>query len=208
MKKNHSPSGLIYSYLALRNSLGWIGILLPFALILGMLFLFEGSAIQKTISQYYYTGMRDVLVGSLCAIALFLFFYRGYTKWENRAANLAALFAIGIAWFPTSETDPQTLTGNIHFLCAAVFFVILAIFSIFFFTKSVPHPTKQKLKRNKIFLGCGLVMFACLVAIIIYFKFVHTENSDSHFVFWAESIALISFGVSWITKGGTLYPDK
>jgi len=36
-------------------------------------------------------------------------------------------------------------------------------------------------------------------------------NSDltySYFVFWAETVALIAFGVSWITKGGTLYPDK
>lgn len=208
MKKKQSPSDLTYSYLALRNSLGWIGILLPFVLMLGILFLFDGSAIQKTISQYYYTGMRDVLVGALCAIALFLFFYKGYNKWENRAANIAGLFAIGIAWFPTTETDPQTITGNVHFLCAAIFFIILAIFSIFFFTRKAAHPTKQKLKRNKIYVACGTVMIACLAAIMIYFKFFHTENADSQFVFWAESIALIAFGISWITKGGTLYPDK
>jgi hypothetical protein len=208
MKKKQPPSELIHSYLDLRNSLGWIGILLPFVLMIGMHFLFDGNAIQKTISQYYYTGMRDVLVGSLCAIGLFLFFYKGYTKWENRAANLAAFFAIGIAWFPTSETDPQTTTGNIHFLCAAVFFVILAVFSIFFFTKSVPHPTKRKLKRNKIYVICGSVMTACLISIMVYFKFFHTDNAGAHFVFWAEAIALIAFGVSWITKGGTLYPDK
>jgi hypothetical protein len=32
--------------------------------------------------------------------------------------------------------------------------------------------------------------------------------ADSTFLFWAETIALIAFGVSWITKGGTLLPDK
>lgn len=173
-----------------------------------MLLFFEGNPVQKTISQYYYTGMRDVLVGSLCAIALFLFFYKGYNKWENRAANIAGFFAIGIAWFPTTETDPQTITGKVHFLCACVFFIILALFSIFFFTRKVPHPTKRKLKRNKIYVGCGSLMIICLVAIMIYFNFFHTDNVDSHFVFWAESVALIAFGVSWLTKGGTLWGDK
>jgi ABC-type Fe3+-siderophore transport system permease subunit len=152
--------------------------------------------------------MRDVLVGSLCAIALFLFFYKGYNKWENRAGNVAGFFAIGIAWFPTAATDPQTFTGKIHFMCAAAFFIILALFSIFFFTRKVPHPTKRKLKRNVIYVVCGLIMIACLAAILIYFNFFHTDNADSQFVFWAESIALIAFGVSWLTKGGTLYPDK
>jgi hypothetical protein len=27
-------------------------------------------------------------------------------------------------------------------------------------------------------------------------------------VFWAETVTLVAFGVSWLTKGGTLYPDK
>ena len=27
------------------------------------------------------------------------------------------------------------------------------------------------------------------------------------FVFWIETVALIAFGVSWLTKGGTFYQD-
>jgi hypothetical protein len=27
-------------------------------------------------------------------------------------------------------------------------------------------------------------------------------------VFWAETIALVAFGVSWLTKGEAIYPDK
>jgi len=93
-------------------------------------------------------------------------------------------------------------------ICASVFFIILAGFSIFFFTMGASHPTRQKLKRNLIYVVCGVVMIACLVAIVIFFNFFLDDNPDSNFVFWAETIALISFGVSWITKGGTLYPDK
>jgi hypothetical protein len=39
-------------------------------------------------------------------------------------------------------------------------------------------------------------------------NFIHNDNQGSGFVFWAETIALVAFGVSWLTKGGTLYPDK
>lgn len=92
-----------YSYLALRKAVGWIGILLPFTLMLGVFFIFKGEIIQKSISHYYHSGMGDVLVGALCAVALFMFFYSGHDKWDDRAGNVAAIFAIGVAWFPTTE---------------------------------------------------------------------------------------------------------
>lgn len=208
MKSKDPNADLTYSYLALRNAIGWIGILLPFVLIGGMFLIFNGKVIQKTISQYYHTGMRDVFVGSICAIALFLFFYKGYNKWENRAGTLAGFFAIGIAWFPTTQAGPLDLPGNIHLICASSFFMILAGFSLFFFTMGRPHPTLRKVKRNKIYVICGIIMLACLVSIVIFFNFFQSGNPDSYFVFWAETVALIAFGVSWITKGGTLYPDK
>jgi hypothetical protein len=53
-----------------------------------------------------------------------------------------------------------------------------------------------------------LIIIACLLGIFIYLKFFYREGSGSSFVFWSETIALIAFGVSWLTKGGTIYPDK
>jgi hypothetical protein len=210
MKPKDKYTDQTYTYLALRKAVGWIGILLPFALMTGMSLIFKGDVIQKTISQYYYTGMRDVLTGSLCAIALFMFYYKGYDKWDNWIGNLAGIFALGIAWFPTSLMEPQDTIGNIHFISASAFFIILAGFSLFRFTLTEKDKslTKQKLNRNIIYRICGLVMLVCLISIVIYFKFFHIAGSQSHFVFWGETIALIAFGVSWLTKGGTLYPDK
>ena len=104
MAARHNYSEQIHSYLSLRQAIGWIGILLPFTLMLGVLVIFRGNPVRISISMYYYTGMRDVLVGALCAIGLFLFFYRGYSKWDNWAGNIAGFFALGIALFPTNET--------------------------------------------------------------------------------------------------------
>lgn len=198
----------IHSYLSLRKAVGWIGILLPFVLMLGGFICFKGGIILKNISLYYYTGLRDLFVGAICAIALFLFFYKGYDKWDNRAATLAGFFALGIAFFPTVEKAPYNAVAIIHFICATAFFLILSGYSFFLFTREEANPTKRKLTRNMIYRICGSVMMVCLVAIMIFFIFFEAGHPKSSFVFWAETVALIAFGISWLTKGGTLYPDK
>ena len=200
-----------YSYLALRKAIGWIGILLPFTLMLGAFLIFKEEIIQSSISHYYYTGMRDVFVGALCAIALFMFYYCGHDKWDNWAGHAAGFFAIGVALFPTTEVGPSDLIGKIHFACAALLFITLIIFSLFLFTKTQEgsKPSLRKETRNKIYKICGLIMIACLIAIAIYKNFIqHNDDAVTSFVFWAETVALVAFGVSWLTKGGTLYPDK
>ena len=206
--KNNEYLKQTYSYLALRKAVGWIGILLPVVLSLGSVILFGEESLRENISLYYYSGMRDVFVGSLCAISLFLFFYKGYDRWDNIAADLAAFFALGIAFFPTVPEGKYNVAATIHFISAAVFFIILAGMSFFLFTRSKPDPTKRKLIRNRIYIACGLVMIACLASILTFFIFFNEKNPDSRLVFWGETIALIAFGISWLTKGGTLYPDK
>ncbi|MEA3369135.1 MAG: DUF998 domain-containing protein, partial [Candidatus Ratteibacteria bacterium] len=174
----------------------------------GVFLIFKGEIIQESISHYYHTGMRDVFVGALCAVALFMFFYSGYDKWDDWAGNAAGFFAIGVALFPATEAGSSNLIGKIHLACAAFFFLILTVFSLFLFTKKGSNPTPQKLIRNKIYVICGLIMITCLISIVIYKNLIHNDNSESWFLFGAETVALIAFGVSWFTKGGSLYPDK
>ena len=197
-----------YSYMALRRAVGWIGILLPLVLLLGDYLIFKNNKTLLTISLYYHTGMRDVFVGAICAIALFMFYYRGYVKWDNIIGNLAGFCALGIAWFPTTLAGPLDFSGKVHFICASIFFLSLSFFSLFLFTRTKIKPTRQKIIRNRIYISCGIVMLICLVAIMIFFNFSQEINPQSSFVFWAETIALIAFGISWLTKGGSLYPDK
>lgn len=148
MKTKDNNYGQIYSYLALRKAVGWIGILLPFLLMFSYFLIFKGDIPLFDISMYYYTGMRDVFVGAMCAIGLFLFFYRGYDKWDDWAGNIAGFCAFCIAWFPTTKIGHQNLSGKIHFIAAAVLFVVLACFSLLLFTRKGPKSTPQKLQRN------------------------------------------------------------
>ncbi len=201
-------TGQIYSYLALRNTVGWIGILLPFVLMSGSHFIFGEEVPLFDISMYYYSGMRDVFVGAMCAVGLFLFFYRGYDMLDNLAGDVAGFCAILIAWFPTSKVGPQDLAGQIHFVAAGIFFAVLALFSLFLFTRTGDAPTPRKIQRNLIYITCGIVLTMASLGIFIYFLFLQDRFPDTRFVFWAETVALIAFGISWLTKGGTLLPDK
>jgi hypothetical protein len=218
MEKNDPYSEQIYSYLVLRNSLGWIGILLPFILMLGNSLVFKSNCIQDSISRYYYTGMRDVLVGALCAIALFLLYYKGYSDWDKKwkinwdkwSSTMAGLCAILVALFPMTENGGLRGSGIVHVTSAVVFFSTLAAISFFLFTikKEGEEPTSRKLKRNILYKLCGIIIALCLIAMGFFYFVLNDNFPGSTFIYWAETIALVAFGVSWITKGGTLLPDK
>ena len=75
---------LALSYVHLRKGIGIIGFFLPFVLALGT-FIIERLGIQHSISDYYHRPvMGNVFVGSLCAIGVFLLFYR-YPRREDGA---------------------------------------------------------------------------------------------------------------------------
>lgn len=207
------PTPLVLSYLGLRRAIGVIGFSLPLVLALGKR-LTDGAGIESSLSSYYYTGMRDVFVGAMCAIGVFLFSYHGYDKSDERAGDLAATFAIGLALVPTapefSVIPSERLMGAIHLTLAAGFFLTLAYFCVFLFTRTDPRriPTAQKLQRNKIYKGCGFLIVAGLFLIVVVKQF--PEESwlmalDP--VYWLESLTVVAFGVSWLTKGEAILKD-
>ncbi len=208
MRRRHPYNDQVHSYLALRKTVGWIGILLPFVLVLGHVTVFGGKAPLRNISVYYYTGMRDIFVGAICAIALFLFFYKGYDRWDNIAGNFAGVFALGIAFFPTVKEGPNDWVATVHYYSAACFFITLALFSLFLFTRGEARPSVMKKRRNLIYRICGIIMLISMAAVETFFLFLYKDYENSRFVLIAETVTLIAFGVSWLTKGGTLYPDK
>jgi len=66
----------------------------------------------------------------------------------------------------------------------------------------------MKRRRNLIYRLCGIIMLVSMAAIEIFFLFFDESHEDSRFVLYAETVTLVAFGISWLTKGGTLYPDK
>jgi hypothetical protein len=206
-----SKNALIFSYLTLRKAIGVLGTSLPFVLSLGALVLF-GTGIQGSVSGYYHTGMRDVFVGVLCVIGFFLLSYRGYNGADDIVGDLGCLFAVGVALFPTTPSNAASsgvrIIGYVHFVFAVLFLLTLIYFSLFLFTKTEADPnqspTPRKLQRNRVYKACGYTMLLCIVLIAIYYRLPDELASPIEGykpVFWLESIAVVAFGISWLTKG-------
>jgi hypothetical protein len=213
-KKSVIESSLVFSYLALRTAIGILGTALPFVASLGALIIFQ-TGIQSSLSSYYYTGMRDVFVGSLWAIGFFLLSYKGYERADDIAGNLACLFAVGVSLFPTTPdyatSGSAIAIGHIHFAFAALLFGTLIYFCLFLFTKTDPKkkPTKRKLQRNIVYKVCGYVMSACiLLTIVSQIPAVTSALKPYDPIYWLESIAIVAFGISWLTKGETILKDE
>jgi hypothetical protein len=158
--------------------------------------------------------MRDVFVGSMCAMAMFLMSYRGYERQDALAGKLACVFALGVALFPVaplgSEIAREKTVGAVHLLCASFFFLILAYFSLVLFRKTNPAkaPTPRKLQRNAVYTACGYTILACiaLVAAVNLMGWDLAYKSLAP-VFWLEAVAIVAFGLSWLTKGEAILKD-
>ncbi|GAA2976195.1 DUF998 domain-containing protein [Actinokineospora diospyrosa] len=206
----HSPHDtLVHSYLFLRRAIGAIGIGLPVVLVVGNLVL--GDGVRASISGYYHSDVRDLLVGAMCAVGVFLLSYRGYEPIDNLVSNVAAVAAVGVAVFPTAPAHPMGgdgLLSTLHLISSVVFFLSLAYFSLVLFRRSDdPTPTPAKIARNRVYLVCGVIMLACLVLLATSVFLFDTAMADMRPALWLESIAILAFGVSWLTKGEAILSD-
>lgn len=215
---NQTSENDIATYRRIRSSIGVLGISLPIVLLILPLVPFFNTSIQDSISHYYYTNLRELFTGVLCAVGLFLIRYKGHNNpiiWKNDGllTNIAGSMAFGIALFPTNADEcsqkiytliPQChfLLGGIHLAFAAAFFIVLAIISINIFTigqKVNPSIPISFINENRIYKTCGYLMliFIILVPIFAAFRLSYTTLI-------CESLALFSFGISWIIKGRAL----
>lgn len=151
MAGQFNPGDISYgsiTYWRLRRTVGWIGILLPVVLLLGNK-IFEDK-VQNSVSAYYYTGMRDVFVGALCVVGVFLLCDKGDGKkgtpfFKTVAAwyFVAGILALLVPLLPTTREVPpgpplsgqEIIVGKFHGGSAIFLFVLLGLISIFIFTR-------------------------------------------------------------------------
>jgi heme A synthase len=200
---------LVHSYLFLRRAVGVLGLALPAVLIIGKALL-QGGPLLGSISDYAYSDMRGVLVGTMAAIGVFLFSYRGYGWIDDITADVAAVGAIGIALFPTTPftgtpSKAAEAVGLVHVISAVIFFAALIVFCLFLFTRTdSPRPGSRKRARNVVYIVCGVIMLVCLIAIGVIEWVFHVDGV----VLWLESAAVMAFGVAWLIKGETILTDR
>jgi len=175
-ERDPEQSGYVRAYLLLRIAIGVIGLLLPFTVMLAVDVL-EGTNpfVRGSVSAYYYTGARDLFVGSLAVIGVFLIFYKfpmpetpNRHRSERRRGTVAGVGALLVAYFPTGrpgcDGDPdcvlvprtplqQTLGEGfveaVHYLGAGVFIVALGIMAFAFGEAEGPGTSRPLDKRKR-----------------------------------------------------------
>jgi heme A synthase len=207
VRGNQQP--FILSYLGMRELAGWVGFALPFAAALGN----WPHALEGSISAYNFTRMGAWFVGSLWVIGFFMVSARGYDKWDEIAGWLAGVFALGVALIPMNYCEVNSgwvmYRGWLHWTCAALLFIVLALMCLLLFTKHAANPTPKKLRRNKFYVVCGWTMLVCIALIGVYSLLKHFDSSLAARlgrykpVFWLESGSVLSFAIAWLVKGET-----
>ncbi len=185
----------------LRATIGWLGMLLPWIVVLLV------GYVPESISATWYTNACTPFMIILGSAGFLLISYKGYEKIDDVILTLAGIAGLFICLFPCSVHDVTGKVGTflldsgtsniIHTISAITFFALLAYNSIFLFTKGSPNPTKNKKIRNTIYRVCGIGMMASFLILLLPHFYIK--------VWLLETIALFFFGVSFLTKAD-IYP--
>jgi hypothetical protein len=219
IKKNENS--IIVSYLNLRRAIGFLGILLPIAVVSGALIYGSVQGILPSISDYYYSSTREIFVATLCVMGAFMLSYNGYDIRDIISSKICGFAAFGIAFFPTpadagvipclSLIKNAHLAGIIHFSCAGILFLTFSYMSIFLFRKTSDkaNMSEQKKKRNEVYKYAGLAIITCILLVAVYKIFLtNTPVKNLDPIFWLEVVMLWAFGISWIVKGNAILADQ
>lgn len=217
------------SYSKLRQTIGWLGILLPLIVYLDTRLVGDCQHLQDSISHYYYTTANVWFVGIFWGLGLVLFFYpayKGEPNMDGKLTSFAGICALLVSLFPTNPDSNDScaifalctskLRVGIHYTSAGSMLAIFSYMSIRIFTKTSPgndlttDKNKWKRIRNRIYVIAGCLT---LLSIVLLGLFTLLENFSpdfhisSKYTFWLEVAALLPFGIAWIIKGGFALTD-
>ncbi|WP_105168238.1 hypothetical protein [Pseudoalteromonas sp. T1lg23B] len=193
----------------MRVIIGAIAILLaPITLIFA-----DVSYAINSVSATYWTNSGDLFVGSLIIVGFFLASYNGasgHRDTEFYISKAAAIFALGVALFPTKgvhieHVEPSwtiKLTENIgiapihiHFMSAVLLFTCLIVL-MFFFSKRAARKGKQT--RSLFYKFNAVLMVVGMIGAGVFGEFVLHSDETILIVEW---IGLTLFGLGWLVAG-------
>ncbi len=217
------------TYLTLRYGVALIAALLP--AVVYSIGVFNGVHLQKSISAYYWASeadqneevatqnvsaptdkakhmppSRDWFVGSLFAIAAFLYLYKGFSAAENIALNLAAILGVGVAVFPMEWKCGEACGKfSVHGFCAVAMFACLVYVVWFRAADTLPlvpeNGTATPARYRQMYMIIGVVMLASPLTAFVLNSIVGTHTS---YVFFIEAAGIWAFALYWWVKSSEL----
>ena len=205
MKPPDLAKHIFATYFTLRHGIAILGIALPVVLWLGGV-TFAGLSLQGSMSAYYHAGdgaMRDVFVGVLFGVGAFLYLYKGYTRQENIALNLAGVFVVGVALFPMQWACGDACGSfSPHGTFAVLFFLCIAYVCIFRASdtlKLVPDQNMaERYGRWYKLIGAAMVLSPAIAFALSVM--LRSQDGDNPLIFFVEAVGVVVFGVYWILK--------
>jgi hypothetical protein len=207
----------------LRLGIGGIGTGLPIAIIAGEWLTGARVIVPGSMSGSYYTSMRNLFVGALCALGVFLIFYR-HTERQDRCTVFAGVCALLVAFDPTAPPSPRKEPSWISYVHAGAAIALLFTLGLFCWvvfigsaqpsespqqafsarvtawTNSVWHTVRHN-GLDGIYFGCGLLVFLA-GSLALYTGIWPTGWStgwQSCYLF--EAVAVFAFGTAWLAAG-------
>jgi hypothetical protein len=62
--------------------------------------------------------------------------------------------------------------------------------------------------RNRIYSGCAWAILVGVVLALAQNFWPASVQQVAHWLYWFETLAIMSFGFSWLVKGGAFLADK
>lgn len=187
------------SYLLLCMGMGLVAFLLPVVLVAA-----GGYQGHFSISYFYHVSdlTRNLLVGALWAIGVFLFLFHGLSKLENWLLNAAGCFGISVAMNPMAPQQCGAAGGShLHEASALLFFLCLAIVAIFLAKDRIACIDNPAIRWR--FAAAYNLTGAAMIAMPATVYATHLASDRgcaTHWLFWVETCGIWSFAAFWFVK--------
>jgi hypothetical protein len=163
--------------------------------------LFSETTLASISASYHQGGWaQSVFVGFLFAISALLLAHNGRGRAELVLSKGASCASLGVALFPCGCGLTDTIAGKVHWISAAILFLMLAQFTREFANRARQKRYPEAKLRTAVYntAGLAILMSMCAIAANHYLRNAMSSRF-TQFVFYCEAVALTAFGVSWLT---------
>jgi hypothetical protein len=193
--------------------LGIIGITLPLVLIVGDALALRSLSFQSSLSAYYFSDMRDTLVGGLCGMGVLFIRARGgslevpFTTIAGMLAIVAALAPPTVLLPPRHTSERNILIGTIHATSISALVMLTAALCLIVFPRTGrgDERTRLRLTHDQIYRLSGIIILCDVVAATLSNILPSSlEDGSTHLFLWSEAMWLVTFGFACIVRGGVV----
>jgi hypothetical protein len=204
---------ILSTYNSLRFGMGLMAAITPIIIVIWGYSFHVGW--QDSISAYYFAPAgnkwvyspfpcRVFFVGILFALGSFLYLYKGFSKRENCALNVAGICALIVAVFPMyAEAGYIPLSNYVHFTAALILFACMAYTAIWCHDDTLKMMPDARLRKRYRHLYNIVGWFMALFPVIGLIAAMSLQAVQRQ-TFWIEAAGIWAFAAYWFIKSQEL----